>query len=165
MWTASNHPWSAVLNPRPPPLTIAQHPGQGFHILLPAAPEQAGKLFGVDRRDRIGRLAWARPPLPPSLPPSQPPISYSCKHRRNAASVSNFPNKPVLALAPRRHLPSAALASLGMIGATGEPGPIFCRLPVMTRSVSLRPVTLTSSPSVGPSFTSFCSALLSAPTT
>ena len=34
---------------------------------------------------------------------------------------------------------------------TGEPGPIFCRLPTITRSPSLRPfTTLTSGPSVGP---------------
>jgi hypothetical protein len=56
-------------------------------------------------------------------------------------------------------------ASFGAIIATGDPGPIFCRFPVMTRSLSDRPVTLTDSPSVGPNDTSFCSALPSAPTT
>jgi hypothetical protein len=56
-------------------------------------------------------------------------------------------------------------ASFGGSGATGDPGPIFCRFPVMTRSPSDKPVTLTESPSVGPNDTSFSSALPSALTT
>jgi len=65
-------------------------------------------------------------------------------------------------------LPSDAEASFcfGAIGATGEPGPIFLQIagddPVVFGQA---PVTLTESPSVGPSFTIFCSALLSGPTT
>ena len=51
-------------------------------------------------------------------------------------------------------------------GLTGEPGPIFCRLPTMMRSPSLRPFsTLTSSPSAGPSVTGRCSAFSPLPTT
>src|SRR5258708_2185619 len=60
------------------------------------------------------------------------------------------------------HFASDAEASFCAIGETGEPGPIFCRLPVITRSFSARPVTLTESPSVGPSVTIFCSAFVRA---
>src|SRR5260221_8183884 len=45
---------------------------------------------------------------------------------------------------------SDAEASFCAIGETGEPGPIFCRLPVITRSFSARPVTLTESQKIGP---------------
>jgi hypothetical protein len=51
-------------------------------------------------------------------------------------------------------------------GLIGEPGPIFCKLPTITRSPSVRPlVTLTKSPSIGPSVRSRSSALSPAPTT
>jgi hypothetical protein len=70
----------------------------------------------------------------------------------------------------RRHLRLATSSChpdchFGGRGETGEPGPIFCRFPVITRSVSATPFALTKSPSAEPSVTSFCSALPSAPTT
>jgi hypothetical protein len=113
---------------------------QRLQVLLASAAEQVRELPPIDRRNRA-RFGWQRRPTPPG--PSHP-----------AKNDARFP-----------HLTSDAEASFWPIGETGEPGPIFCRLPVITRSVSTRPFTLTASPSDGPSVTIFCSALLPSPTT
>ncbi len=119
---------------------LAEPSRQRFQILLSSRAEQIRELPRIDRRKRA-RLGRRRQPTP-----------------RGASQQTKDD-----AQAP--HLRSDAEASFGARGETGEPGPIFCRLPVITRSFSARPVTLTESPSVGPSVTIFCSALLSGPTT
>ena len=62
--------------------------------------------------------------------------------------------------------PSRKAPLLSGSACTGDPGPIFCRLPVMTRSPSRTPLTtLTSAPSPGPSCNGRNSALSPWPTT
>jgi hypothetical protein len=119
---------------------LAEPSRQGFQIRLSSTAEQIRELPRIDRRKRT-RLGQRRQPTPQG----------ASQQTKDDARVPHFT--------------SDAEASLGAIGETGEPGPIFCRLPVITRSFSARPVTLTESPSVGPSVTIFCSALLSGPTT
>src|ERR1700733_1709804 len=119
---------------------LAEPSRQRCQILLLSAAEQIRELARIDRRKRT-RLGRQR----------QPASQGASQRTKDDAQVPHFT--------------SDAEASLGTIGETGEPGPIFCRLPVITRSFSARPVTLTESPSVGPSVTIFCSALPSGPTT
>src|SRR5947209_1722772 len=119
---------------------LAESLGQRLQVLLASAPQQVRELRRIDRR-KVARLRRRRRPTSPG--PSHPAKKY----------------------ARFSHFTTDADASFWAIGATGEPGPIFCRLPVMTRSPSSRPFTLTASPSVGPSVTIFCSALLPSPTT
>src|SRR3981189_354528 len=122
------------------PSVLAEPICQGLQIPLPPAEQQIQKLARIDRGKQAGLRRRLRPP-PPGAP-----------HQ-----TKDYTQVP--------HFASDAEASFCAIGETGEPGPIFCRLPVITRSFSARPVTLTESPSVGPSVTIFCSALLSGPTT
>src|SRR3954469_20642583 len=119
---------------------LAQPLRQRLEVGRASAAQEIRKLRGVNRRKRA-RLGSRRRPAPPGA--AHPAKKY----------------------ARFSHLTGDADASFWAIGATGEPGPIFCKLPVMTRSVSRRPFTLTASPSVGPSVTIFCSALLPSPTT
>src|SRR3984885_11014469 len=107
-------------------MVFAQPLRHRFQILFPAAADQLRKFLRVEHGYRMRR--WRR--LQPAVgkPAHQAPDD-----------------------ARRPHLAAGAETSFGTIGATGEPGPIFCRLPVITRSVSAKPVTLMDSPSVGPS--------------
>ena len=119
---------------------LAEPSRQRLQILLLSTAEQIRELARIDRRKRT-RLGRRR----------QPTSQGASQQTKDYTQVPHFA--------------SDAEASFCAIGETGEPGPIFCRLPVITRSFSARPVTLTESPSVGPSVTIFCSALLSGPTT
>ena len=89
------------------------------------------------------------------------PIDVEMARRKAARAATEI--SPQSSSAPRSH---SFDSSFNSIACTGEPGPIFCKLPVMMRSPSLKPLTtLTSSPSAGPSVTSRNSALSPAPTT
>jgi len=122
------------------PVMFTQSLRQRLQVFLPTATDQLRKLARIEHGNRMCRRRRLQPAV--GTPAHQAP---------------NHTYRP--------HLAAGAETSFGTIGATGEPGPIFCRLPVITLSVSARPVTLTASPSVGPNCTIFCSALLSAPTT
>ena len=122
------------------PVMLAQPLRQHLHVLFSAAADQLRKFVRIEHGNRMGR-------------------------RRRLQPAAGTPAHQAPDDAHGPHLAAGAETSFGTIGVTGEPGPIFCRLPVITLSVSARPVTLTASPSVGPNCTIFCSALLSAPTT
>jgi hypothetical protein len=121
-------------------LALAQPSRESLEVLLAAAPQQLRKFVRIDRGG-VGDI-WR------DTCPSFPKYPQRSEYDSNAS-----------------HFAAGADSSFGTIGATGDPGPIFCKFPVMMRSFSDRPVTLTDSPSVGPNDTNFCSALPSAPTT